>query len=143
MVRGKRGVWFIVSMAPVPTGVVTTPSATATLETKATALVTRVAVAPGMVTTPVGTGAVETKRPDTVLATDSNWVAAAQEHVQFTQKEIESACEIMIWEGYTISEGAMLKWLLHSGASKHMCNDRELFTMLVPHCAEVEFGNGV
>ena len=50
---------------------------------------------------------------------------------------------MMIREGLTISEGAILKWLIDSGASKHMCNDKELFMMLVPHCVEVEFGNWV
>ena len=46
-------------------------------------------------------------------------------------------------EGYSVSEGAVLPWLMDSGASKHMCNDICMFNALVLHCAEVEFGNGV
>ena len=45
-------------------------------------------------------------------------------------------------QGYVVTEGTVLKWLMDSGASKHMCKDRNKFTVLVPHCAEVEFGNG-
>ena len=41
-----------------------------------------------------------------------------------------------------MTEGTVLKWLMDSGASKHMCKDRHMFTTLVPHCAMVEFGNG-
>ena len=58
-------------------------------------------------------------------------------------EKIASAREIMLLEGYVITEGAVLSWLLDSGASKHMCNVRTMFSDLVPHCAEVEFGNGV
>ena len=79
----------------------------------------------------------------TVPADDRNWAAAAHETVRFTQAEIDAAREVMIREGFTVTEGAILKWLLDSGASKHMCRDRKLFVDLVPHCAEVEFGNGV
>ena len=44
-----------------------------------------------------------------------NWAAAAQERVQFTPEEIHSAREIMILQGYKVTEGTVLKWLMDSG----------------------------
>ena len=78
-----------------------------------------------------------------MLTSDRNWTAATQERVHFSPKRIESAREIMPLQGYIVTEGTVLKRLMDSGASKHMCKDRKIFTTLVPHCAEVEFGNGV
>ena len=84
----------------------------------------------------------ETQTADMAAAGARNWAAAAQERVQFSPEELQLAREMLMLQGYVVTEGTVLKWLMDSGASKHMCKDRNKFTVLVPHCAEVEFGNG-
>ena len=80
---------------------------------------------------------------ETDLTADTNKAAAAHAHFLSTPEKIECARESMICEGRTITEGAMLSWLLDSGESKDMCNDKNLFAELMLHCAVVKFDNGI
>ena len=68
---------------------------------------------------------------------DSWRSGGASEHVHFTPEEIASARERL--HHHRMCSSVLL---LDSGASKHMCNDKNMFSELVSDCIEVEFGNG-
>ena len=63
---------------------------------------------------------------------------AAQERSGYTSEEIAAAREIID----AMNRGEVSKFLVDSGASKHMCKDVVLFTNLRPHLYFIVLGDG-